>query len=247
MKTTLSLIGVGAFGAFILPHVAPHFDMVVTDTGRDVAELATAHKARQGTLADAAQADIIVIAVPVGNIRAVTAQIAPLLRPGQLVMDVASVKCLPAEIFCALLPPAVDVVGLHPLFGPQSGKNGIAGLNISVVNVRGERDAAVAAFLAERLGLNVIRCTAAEHDEQMAYVQGLTHMIARVFQMMEMPDIHQETHTFSLLRQMVNIVKDDSDALFHAIQTDNPYVGKTKQKFFDAVRQLEERLTEKRP
>ena len=41
---------------------------------------------------------------------------------------------------------------------------------------------------------------------------------------------------------MVEMIRYDSEELFNAIQRDNPYVDGTKQKFFAAVRALEERL-----
>ncbi|MEO1043732.1 MAG: prephenate dehydrogenase [Pseudomonadota bacterium] len=242
MTKTLSIIGLGAFGEFMLRHVTPYFDVYVHDEFRDLSSIAEIYNVTSCELAKAAACDILVIAVPVRAIEDVVRRLKDHLRPGQLVMDVASVKCLPAQIMVENLPHDVEIVGLHPLFGPQSGKTGIHGQNIAVVNIRSNRTQAVASFLAEQLGLNVISCTAEQHDEQMAYVQGLTHMIARVFQKMDMPTISQETKTFSLLRQMVNIVKDDSDALFKAIQTDNPFVDTTKDKFFSAVTQLQNEL-----
>ena len=228
MRQSLSIIGIGAFGEFILKHLIPYFDVHVYDAHRDLSHITALYNVAEVPLEDAGKSDIVIIAVPVRAIEGVAKSIAPHLRAGQLVMDVASVKTLPANILSAELPEDVDLIGLHPLFGPQSGKGGIYGQNIALVNIRGSRDDNIAAFMERQLGLNVIRCTAREHDEQMAYVQGLTHMIARVFQMMDLPEITQETKTFSLLRQMVNIVKDDSDELFRAIQTDNPYVGETK-------------------
>ena len=69
-------------------------------------------------------------------------------------------------------------------------------------------------------------------------------MIGRIMRMMDIPEITQETKTFSLLRQMSDLVKNDSDALFKAIQTDNPYVENTKEQFFTAVKDLEDSLKE---
>ncbi|MEM6748442.1 MAG: prephenate dehydrogenase [Pseudomonadota bacterium] len=242
MTKTLSIIGVGAFGEFMLRHVTPYFHVHIHDEFRDLSSISETYNVTCCSLTEAAACDIVVIAVPVRAIESVVLKIKDHLRPGQLVMDVASVKCLPAQILTQHLPDHVEIIGLHPLFGPQSGKTGIHGQNIAVVSIRSTLHDSVSSFLRTQLGLNVIACTAEEHDEQMAYVQGLTHMIARVFQKMDMPTITQETKTFSLLRQMVNIVKDDSDALFKAIQTDNPFVDTTKKTFFDAVAHLQDEL-----
>lgn len=239
MKKTLSIIGVGAFGEFMLRHVVPYFDTHVHDPHRDLADVTATYNVEACDLDRAARCDIVVIATPVRAMDGVVRQIKDTLRQGQLVIDVASVKTLPTGIMKDNLADDIEIVSLHPLFGPQSGKHGIRGLNIALMDIRGQSGRDVEIFLRRKLGLRVVICTPEEHDRQMAYVQGLTHMVARVFQMMEIPEITQETKTFSLLRQAVDIVKNDSDALFRAIQTDNPYVERTKEKFFTCVKQLE--------
>lgn len=227
----------------MLRHVTPYFSVKIYDESADITALSHLYNVTPcKTLADAAVADIIIIAVPIPAIKGVCEAIAPHLTAGQLVMDVASVKCTPTQTMLETLPEDVDIIGLHPLFGPQSGKYGIHNQNIAVVNIRGARAPGVEAFLRDQLHLNVITCTAEEHDQQMAYVQGLTHMIARVMKMMDIPEIKQETKTFALLQQMSDLVKNDSDALFKAIQTDNPFVAETKEKFFGAVKNLEDSI-----
>ncbi len=243
---TLSVIGVGAFGELMIKHLAPHFDVHIFDPARDLAALGQTYGVRPATLENAAKCEIVLLAVPVREIEGVARKIAPFLTQGQLVMDVASVKCLPKKIFLETLPPEIDLVGLHPLFGPQSGKNGIKGLNVAVVNVRGDRADGVAAFLRDKLELSVFCCTAEQHDEQAAYVMGLTHMIARVFKEMDVPEIYQTTRTYELLSEMVNLIKNDSEELFRAIQTDNPFVAETKRRFFDSVRKIEKHLEEQK-
>lgn len=242
MTKSLAIIGVGAFGEFMLKHLTPYFDVSIYDAKRDLTAVASTFTAKVKSFEDACKSDIVVIAVPVQVMETVIKNIVPHLRAGQLVLDVASVKCAPTKLLADNLPQDVDIVSVHPLFGPQSGRYGIHGQNIAVVNVRGSRSDCVIEFLRDRLDLTVFDTTAEEHDRQMAYVQGLTHMIAKVFKKIDVPEIALETKTFSLLRQMVNIVKDDSDELFYAIQRDNPFVDTTKQAFFDAVKELEARL-----
>lgn len=242
MVSSLSIIGVGAFGEFMLKHLTPYFDVKIYDKKRDLGELTSTYNVTACDIYEAALCDVIVIAVPVRSIESVVKKIADVVQPSQLVVEVASVKSIPMEVLRDNLNPDVGFIGLHPLFGPQSGKHGIHGLNIAFVTNDYKHSSKVKDFLENSLGLNVFVCTADEHDMQMAYVQGLTHMIAKVFQMMNLPEINQETRTFELLRKMVDVVKDDSDELFQAIQTDNPYVAETKDKFFRAVKELESKL-----
>lgn len=242
MKESLSIIGIGAFGEFMLKHLTPYYKTRIFDNQRDLSGIANSYNVHSCSLKEAAEADIVVIATPVKYIESVCEAITPHLRPDQLIMDVASVKILPQQIMVRHMPTNVDIIGLHPLFGPQSGKRGINGLNIALVNIQGDKSPTVKAFLKERLGLNVIECTAEEHDRQMAYVQGITHMIAKVFQGMDVPKINQGTNTFDLLQQMVDLVKNDSPELFRTIQADNPFSMEVRKRFFDQIRKLEQLL-----
>jgi len=94
-------------------------------------------------------------------------------------MDVGSVKVKPAQAMREILPENVDAVGLHPLFGPQSGRDGIEGLKIAVCNLRGDRGACVARFCADVLKLRVFEVTPEAHDRQLAYVPALPICWAR--------------------------------------------------------------------
>ena len=58
----------------------------------------------------------------------VTSLLPPKLLKGKLVVDVLSVKRHAKEVMLRLMPPDADIVCLHPMFGPDSGKNGWQGL-----------------------------------------------------------------------------------------------------------------------
>jgi prephenate dehydrogenase len=247
---------VGAFGGLMVEHLRPFFPLYLHDSMRDLKDFLGDSSAKgqpvvAADLAQICQCDLIVLATPLSQFQAIADQMAKLMavpdqnRPAPLVMDVASVKMVPTSILRNALPAWVDVVSLHPLFGPQSGKNGIAGLNITVCEVRGGRAPAVAEFLSRQLALNVIETTPEAHDQELAYVQGLTHMIANVFVRLELPAFQQTTKTFELLRAMVEMVPYDSIELFRTIERDNPFMPATKQRFFEAVRELEAFLAEK--
>lgn len=246
MTDSLAIIGLGAFGEFILPHLAPYYNITIYDKFRkpkDMLALAKKHKVKAVTsLKDICASDKILIATPVQTFEKIVMELKHHVRPGQLVMDVGSVKELPAKILKKHLPDGVDIIGLHPLFGPQSGKHGIKGLNITVCNVRGKRHAKLIKFFKSKLGLNVIEATPTQHDRELAYVQGLTHLIGKVFVGMDLPSFAQTTKTYELLKQMVEMVRYDSDELFRTIERDNPYTIHAKREFFDTVKRLEKKL-----
>ena len=232
-KPGLGLIGVGAFGEFCIPHLKPHFELALHDPFRQL-----------GTgLAGAAAQDIVLLAVPVAAIAEVAAEIAPHLRPGTLVLDVCSIKVKPLAALAALLPEHVAIVGTHPLFGPQSGRDGIRGLRLSLCEVRGGRAPMVARFLRRQLGLQVIETTPEAHDRQMAYVQGLSHLIGRIVAGMDLPPLQQTTSSFEHLMRLVETVRHDSDELFRTIAVENPFVDPVAAGFFRVASELQRRIS----
>lgn len=240
-RRSLGILGVGAFGEFILKYLIPYFNVSVYDTHRDLSRLAKIYNIEICDPEYLSDCDVIVLAVPVAHMEEAMASIAHRLQPGQMIMDVASVKIKPVEVISAMIPRGVDYISLHPLFGPQSGRDGIAGMDIALCDVKeSKRKICVRKFLEDILGLRVFETTPDQHDLEMAYVQGMTHLIAKVFTKMDIPPIHQQTTTYKLLNEMVEMIKYDSAELYRTIQTDNPYVEKTRQEFLSAVKSLDE-------
>ncbi len=242
MQQSLGIIGVGAFGEFMLKHIAPYFKVKLFDSHKDLAPVTKLYRADAVSLDEIALCDVIILSVPVRQMEGTLNIIAPHLKSGQLIIDVASVKKIPETLFKQYLPNDVDAIGLHPLFGPQSGKFGIHGFNIALCNIQGDRANCTIEFLQKNLGLNVYNTTPEDHDKQMAYVQILTHLVAKAFVKINPPDLVLTTKTYNLLCDMVELIRYDSDELFKAIQTDNPYAAETKEQFFKAMRELEDFL-----
>jgi len=138
----------------------------------------------------------------------------------------------PAKVMEAQLPHFVDIVGTHPLFGPQSARNGIQGRKIAVCPVRGNGAHRVAAFLRRTLGLRVYITTPEEHDRDAAVVQGVTHLIAKVLVRMEPLPKRLTTASFDLLMQAIEMVRYDAASVFLAIERENPYAAEVRERLF---------------
>jgi prephenate dehydrogenase len=242
-RKKLGLLGCGAFGSIAAKWLSDHFDVLVYDPAVVTANRPGLDVDLTWDIARVASADIVVLATPISGIRAACRLISPHLSVGATVLDVASVKISPCRIMEEELPSHVDIVGTHPLFGPQSVKNGIAGLDIVVCPVRSGNSEAVVDFLQDRLGLNVIMTTPDEHDRQIAFVQGLTHLISRVLINMEPFPTNIRTRSFDFLLSAVELVRHDSNELFMSIERDNPYVEAVLRNFFSHAENLRSRLT----
>jgi prephenate dehydrogenase len=224
---TIGLIGFGGFARLVHRHLSRHFEVAAydPDPARRVDGVASAE------VALAASREIVVLAVPVDQIATAVAAIRDHLRPGAIVLDVCSIKAGPVAAMVAGLPPDVEIIGTHPLFGPQSAKEGLAGLKIAVCPVRGKSARRIAAFLRRTLGLGVLFITPDDHDREAAMVQGLTHLIARVLVQMEPLPRQITTPSFDHLMKAVDLVRHDPDSVFSAIVRDNPHVGPVREQF----------------
>ena len=228
-RPRLGLIGYGAFGRLTARHLSAWFDIVAHDPaaadGQGAATLVS--------LEEAAACPTVILAAPVEALEATLQAIRPHLAAEALVIDVGSVKVKPARLMAEALPEGVRIVGTHPLFGPQSGKDGVAGLRIAVCEVRGTKDARrAAAFCRRALKLKVFQVSPEDHDREAATVQGLTHLIARVLLAMEPLPTRMTTASFERLMQAVDMVRYDSPAVFRAIERDNPFAAEVREQFF---------------
>lgn len=226
---SFGIVGFGRFGQLAARHLRAQFAVTVADAG-DIAATAAELGVPVGTLDQAAACDIVMLAVPGQAMQDVLARIAPMVRPGALVMDVASVKELPARWMADALPDSVDIVATHPLFGPQSARNGLTGQPLVVCPVRGEGHQRVAAF-GRTLGLKVSVTTPEEHDREMAYVQALTHLIGRALVNIRIPDEDLKTSSYQHLLELCGLIRDDTKELFFAIQNLNPYAAEVTSQF----------------
>ncbi|SHG96727.1 prephenate dehydrogenase [Marivita hallyeonensis] len=236
--SSLGIVGFGAFGQLAARHLGKHFEITAYDPSQNVANVAQHLGVTLSSLHSVSQADVILIAAPVSSFENVVSEIADACNPGALIVDVGSVKVVPAEIMRRMLPNHVDIVATHPLFGPQSARQGIEGLKVAVCPVQGNRHAQVAAFLRKALGLTVIMTTPEDHDQEAAVVQGLTHLIAKVLLRMGPLPTRMTTKSFDLLSEAISMVQHDAPEVFEAIEKANPYAETVRRRFFDLAASL---------
>ncbi len=131
-------------------------------------------------------ADLIVLAVPVGAMGAVAAEIGPHLKTGATVTDVGSVKRTVIDAVAPHLPEGVHFVPAHPLAGTEhSGpESGFATLFDNrwclLVPHESSTPESVAQLRAywEGLGANVEEMDADHHDLVLAVTSHTPHLIA---------------------------------------------------------------------
>ena len=116
--------------------------------------------------------DAVVISVPIEATLPMIARIGPVMPEGALLCDVTSFKTEPVR---AMLTAAhCEVVGMHPLCGPQVGT--LAGQNVVLCPGRGQKKLVWLRGVLEAAGARVTEATPEQHDERMAIVQGMNHL-----------------------------------------------------------------------
>lgn len=165
-------------------HIAGHARSA--DTRAAAAEIGFVDSVHE-TAAEAVQgADLVVLAVPVGAMGAVAAEIAPHLAPGATVTDVGSVKQAVMDAVGPHIPAGVHFIPGHPLAGtehsgPWSGFATLFENRWWLLTPGADADPAAVArlrALCEGMGANVDTMDAPHHDLVLAVVSHTPHLIA---------------------------------------------------------------------
>lgn len=191
----IAILGVGLIGASIA-RAAREYGAVgaiaLYDASPDVRERARA--LGLGEVFDdaeraVAQADLVVLAVPVGAMGAAAAASARGLKIGAIVTDVGSVKQAVVDAVAAALPTSVYFVPGHPLAGTEHSGPDASFATLfqnrwQILTPLPEQTDAYAAAVDRleafwrALGANVERMDAERHDVVLAVTSHLPHLIA---------------------------------------------------------------------
>ena len=178
----------------------------------------------------------IVLAMPVPQMRSAVRALQPLLHAGQTVIDVGSVKLHPCAMMDELLAD-VPHAGTHPLFGPLSLARGERPLRVVVCGSAQHPAAAAAAReLYTGIGCEVIEQDPAAHDRAMASTHALAFFIAKGLVNMGIDDdMTIAPPSFQGLKHMVAAVRGDAGHLFAAIQQENPFAGEARARLLESL------------
>jgi prephenate dehydrogenase len=189
----ITVIGLGLLGGSLTRAVSQSFARVKTIgfTHRP----ATREKARQLAVADkvvdniseaVSSADLVVLATPIHVFEQTFIQIADSLPVGCIVTDVGSTKILPHRWAEAHLPKTVHYVGSHPIAGSEQRGVEFARDDLfyqanCILTKTEDTNTAAVNTLKEfwsRLGCSVTVMTPVQHDEILANISHLPHIMA---------------------------------------------------------------------
>ena len=186
-------------------------------------------------------ANIVIFAVPIRHLNTMAIELSELVQPGTLVMDVCSIKEHACDILAMLFQgiPRVDLVGTHPMFGPQTAPTITNANKVAICPIRGSTDRAVRFW--ESLGASTVILSAAEHDQQ-ACQQMFDHFVCRAALAAGVRRVELSTRTHEMFMDIADIVDRNSIELFQDMCRYNrhakPFLSgfiKTIHSMFDIV------------
>ncbi len=188
----VAIMGLGLIGSSIARAIGERLPQVTVtghDASADVRELARelglCDTIADDAVAAVAEADLVILAVPVGRMADAAAAIAPGLRPDAIISDVGSSKAGVAEALAKALPGHA-VIPAHPVAGTENSgpAAGFATLfegRWCIVtpgaDASGDAVTEVTSFW-QALGAKVETMDAAHHDMVLAVTSHLPHLIA---------------------------------------------------------------------
>ncbi|KQK17495.1 arogenate dehydrogenase 2, chloroplastic [Brachypodium distachyon] len=226
-RLKIAIVGFGNYGQFLARTMVQQGHTVLAHSRSD-------HSAAAATIgasfyADAhdlceCQPDVVLLSTSILSAEAVLRSL-PVhrFRRSTLFADVLSVKEFPKNLLLAYLPGDFDVICTHPMFGPESARDGWAGLPFVFDEVRvGDgpaRRARADAFLDvfAREGCRMVEMSCAEHDAHAAETQFLTHTVGRMLATLDLKSTPINTKGYETLLRLVDNTCSDSFDLYNGL------------------------------
>ena len=176
----LALLGFGRFGQLIAKQLVKDFELLIFDSNPILEKKVKEIGAVWGQVENLKDCEVVIIATPISQLLQTIEWMSPHLSKEALVIDVCSVKRWPLDLMKEKLPSSVDILGTHPMFGPDSIQESFKNHKIVLCpeKISKDRLKKVTDYL-ESLGLTLLEKTAKEHDEEISRSLILTHFIGR--------------------------------------------------------------------
>ncbi|MFT9257411.1 MAG: prephenate dehydrogenase/arogenate dehydrogenase family protein [Acetobacter sp.] len=191
---TLVVVGPGLIGSSVLRRARARGDLarrlIAVDSSEQVCarvrELGLADDAMTDAVAAVAQADCVMLCVPVGAMGAVAATVVPAMKSGAVLTDVGSTKVSVIEAITPSLRADIAYVPAHPMAGTE-----FSGPDAGLVDLFEDRWCLLTPLecttrqslrdirtLWERCGARLREMTPSHHDRVCAIVSHLPHLLA---------------------------------------------------------------------
>jgi prephenate dehydrogenase len=234
----IGLIGFGRLGQLISKYLVKDFSLFIFDQKKDYEKDIHLLGAQAASFIDVSKCDIIILCVPISNFEHCVRDLSKSIKKESIVIDVCSVKETPIQIMKEFLPKDVQILGTHPMFGPDSVGESLSGAKIALcqVGVEEKMYKKIKDYLKSR-GLRVLETTAKDHDEQISRSLLLTQLIGRTLMAFGAEEVEIDTKGYQRLLTILEHVGNDSLQLFKDMNNHNKYAKKMISEFSKALQQ----------
>jgi prephenate dehydrogenase len=241
----IAILGTGMMGRWLARFAKENLgEVIVADinrrkAGRFAVELKVKSK---HPLEAAAEADFVLVAVPISKTVEVVKAVAGVVKRGAMIADVSSVK---EDVVAAMkeIGGEIELTSIHPLFGP--GATTIEGKDFLIVPVRTGKLYRWLKRSLTKLGARVTELGAEEHDKLMAIIQCLTHftLISYLTTLRSLRDFEKlrevRTPMFAFLMDLAKAVLACNPQVFGELQVHNRYARLIRSRVMESCRSLD--------
>ncbi len=182
------------------------------------------------------RADAVLISVPIDNFEEAVKEISCHIQPGQIVIDISSIKARPMELMHKYIAKSL-VLGVHPMFGP--GAVDIVNKNFVLTPTNSkEKDLAKHVQLhLNKKGARVSQMSPDEHDELMSVILGLPSFIAIVSAdtLLSLNRLQKTRNisgsTYKMLLMLTESVVTEDTNLYASLQMTLPHITEIENLF----------------
>ena len=233
---TIGVYGLGRFGSFWAELLAR--SLPVCGYSRS-ADRPTPPGVRRVGEDEVLSQSVIFLCVAISAMEDVLVHTRGRISSSALVMDTCSVKTHPVSLMEKLLPASTFLMGTHPMFGPDSARNGVAGLPMILCPARiPAREVERWRELFSSLGLSITLMTPDEHDREAAFTQGVAHYIGRVLSDLGVRHSAIGTMGYNKLLEIVEQTCNDPLQLFLDLQRYNPHTREMRVRLEKSIRSV---------
>jgi len=179
--------------------------------------------------------DLVVVAVPLRPSNDILHRLAE-LKPRGLIFDIGSLKSPMRSGLDALAGAGCKVCSVHPMFGPN--EIGLSGRHILFVDTGNAEALSEARALFAHTAAECVDLSLDEHDEVMAWVLGLSHLVNIAFASAlagsgeAVPLLRQiSSSTFNAQLKVAAQVVSENPHLYYEIQQGNRMTGDVTEQF----------------
>ena len=194
------------------------------------------------------QCPVIIVSVPIKSTVEVIKQVGPLMPEKSLLMDFTSLKEEPVKAM--LRSSCCEVIGLHPLFGPEI--KALAGHNIVICPARTKKWHPWIKAVFKKSLARIIETTPERHDAWMAQVQVLNHLntitmgLALKRSGFDLKELYPvSTPAFNAKMELLKKIFGPNAGLYTQIITHNPHIDQVFKDYQQSLSELKKMIIRK--